>query len=135
MEREGGASMHDVVVIGAGMAGGTAGRDCTRAGFRVLLVEGQDAIGGRVFTNRERWIVGLREDRIFDLEHGTDWRLCAGYDALPRWIADGLDVRVGWTVADVRWGADGVTVTATDGEELRARSAVCTLPVGVLKCG
>ena len=234
--------MEDVVVIGAGMAGVTAGRDCARAGLDVVVVEAQDRIGGRMFTARdfcehpveqgaefvhtaeadtwpeirdagfetipcdpgsgfvlsiggrrspelfsdpslatlggllrdlESWsgpdctvaelvarrgiegvardfadqmltlhplgdadqlsVVGLRDDRVVDLERGCDWRLAAGYDALPRHLAADLDVRLGFAAAEVRWGPDRVTVRSEAGEEVSARAGVCTLPVGVLK--
>ena len=41
---------HDVVVIGAGMAGLTAARALAEAGLKVLVVEAQDRIGGRILT-------------------------------------------------------------------------------------
>ena len=44
---------HDVVVIGAGMAGLTAGRDLTRAGLDVLILEARDRVGGRIHTLHE----------------------------------------------------------------------------------
>jgi monoamine oxidase len=40
----------DCIVIGAGMAGITAARDLTAAGFRVLILEASGRIGGRVCT-------------------------------------------------------------------------------------
>jgi monoamine oxidase len=235
---------HGVVVIGAGMAGVTAARDCARAGLDVIVVEAADRVGGRMSTSRdfcdhpveqgaefihtadadtwpevraggfdtircepadgfllsvggvsgpdlfadpslqamgdimgdiESWegpditvaeflarrrlngvarfladqmltlhplgdawelgVVGLKDDRVFDLERGTDWRLATGYDALPQWIAAGLDVRLGWTVRTVRWRPDRVTVVSEAGEEVSASAAICTLPVGVLKSG
>jgi len=234
----------DVLVLGAGMAGVTAARECARAGLDVVVVEAQDRVGGRVHTARdfcdqpveqgaefihtaeadtwpevraagfetircnpadgylmsiggvrspelwsdpslsrlgdlltevEHWdgpdvtvaelmaakdlagvaramadqmltlhplgdadqlgLHGLRDDRVVDLERGCDWRVAAGYDALPREIADGLDVRLEWEVGEVRWSRDAVTVASTAGEELAGRAAVCTLPVGVLKSG
>ena len=234
----------DVLVIGAGMAGVTAARECAHAGLDVVVVEAQDRIGGRINTARdfcdhpveqgaefvhtaeadtwpevraagletircnpadgylmsiggarspelfsdpslarmgdlltevERWdgpditaaelvaskslegvarvmadqmltihplgdadqlgLHGLRDDRVVDLERGCDWRVAAGYDSLPRHIAEGLDVRLGWEATSVRWSADAVTVVSVAGEELAARAVVCTLPVGVLKAG
>src|ERR1700679_1989687 len=41
---------HDVVVIGAGMAGLTAARKLAEAGVEVLVIEAQDRIGGRILT-------------------------------------------------------------------------------------
>jgi monoamine oxidase len=78
---------------------------------------------------------GLRDDRVIDLERGTDWRLAAGYDALPAWIGEGVDVRFGRRVNELRWKTDEVTAVTEDGEAVVARTAVCTLPVGVLKAG
>jgi monoamine oxidase len=40
----------DVVVVGAGMAGLTAARALGEAGLKVLVVEAQDRIGGRIWT-------------------------------------------------------------------------------------
>src|SRR5258707_8000610 len=41
---------HDVVVVGAGMAGLTAARALAEAGLKVLVVEAEDRIGGRIWT-------------------------------------------------------------------------------------
>src|SRR5580692_7972523 len=41
---------HDVVVVGVGMAGLTAARALAEAGLKVLVVEAQDRIGGRILT-------------------------------------------------------------------------------------
>ncbi|WP_158945740.1 NAD(P)/FAD-dependent oxidoreductase [Granulicella sp. S190] len=42
--------MNDVVVVGAGMAGLTAARALAEAGMKVLVVEAQERIGGRILT-------------------------------------------------------------------------------------
>jgi monoamine oxidase len=76
---------------------------------------------------------GLHDDRIVDLERGTDWRLAAGSDALPAWIASDVDVRTGERVSEIAWSTDGVRVRTETGARFAARSAVCTVPVGVLK--
>lgn len=44
---------HDVVVIGAGMAGVTAGRALARGGLDVVVVEATGRVGGRVHTIRD----------------------------------------------------------------------------------
>ena len=41
---------HDVVVIGAGLAGLTAARELVRAGFDTVVLEGRDRVGGRTNT-------------------------------------------------------------------------------------
>jgi monoamine oxidase len=46
-------NMSDVVVIGAGMAGLAAARVLAEAGLRVIVLEGQDRIGGRIRTVRD----------------------------------------------------------------------------------
>ncbi len=44
--------IHDVLIIGAGMAGLTAARTLADAGRRVLILEAQHRIGGRILTQR-----------------------------------------------------------------------------------
>ncbi len=43
---------YDVIVIGAGFAGAAAARECATRGFRTLVLEGRDRIGGRTWTSR-----------------------------------------------------------------------------------
>ena len=40
-----------VIVVGAGMAGLAAAIDLKAAGFTVIVVEGRERVGGRVFTD------------------------------------------------------------------------------------
>lgn len=55
----------DVVIVGAGFAGLGAAADLRRDGFDVVVLEGRDRVGGRVFTDR-RW-----DDLPVDL--GASW--------------------------------------------------------------
>jgi monoamine oxidase len=43
-------NMYDIVVVGAGMAGLTAARALAERGRKVLVVEAQDRVGGRIWT-------------------------------------------------------------------------------------
>ncbi len=59
-----GAERHDVVVVGAGLAGLRCAREAARAGLDVLVVEAADAVGGRVRTDR---VDGFLLDRGFQV--------------------------------------------------------------------
>ena len=87
---------------------------------------------GRV---EEIGLLGLLDDGVHTLERGTNYRIDDGYDRLPQHLAAGLDVRLGFAIETVRWDAGGVAVVARDGRELSARTAISTLPVGVLGSG
>jgi monoamine oxidase len=63
----------------------------------------------------------------------TDFRLSDGYDALPRALAAGLDVRLATPVARVAVTAEGVRVTSRTGAVWRAPAAIVALPLGVLQ--
>lgn len=72
-----------------------------------------------------------------------DFRLADGYDALPRALASGLDVRLAQAAVRVVQARDGVEVTtrpagavaAGAAQRWRARAAVVALPLGVLQAG
>ncbi|WP_375481352.1 FAD-dependent oxidoreductase [uncultured Jatrophihabitans sp.] len=55
---------HDVVVVGAGLAGLICARDLHRAGLDVVVLEDGDEVGGRIRTDR---VDGLLLDRGFQL--------------------------------------------------------------------
>lgn len=54
----------DVVIVGAGYAGLSAALELTRAGHDVLVLEGSDRVGGRVWSREED---GVR------IDHGGQW--------------------------------------------------------------
>jgi monoamine oxidase len=78
----------------------------------------------------------LAGDRVKDQEMSTEeFHVSAGFDALAEALARSVDVQFGFRVERVAWGPAGVTLTASDGRTLSARTAVCTVSVGVLKSG
>ncbi|MET2012387.1 NAD(P)/FAD-dependent oxidoreductase [Microbacterium chocolatum] len=73
---------------------------------------------------------GLDDDAI----DGDEVVFPEGYDVLAERLSLGVDVRLGQIVREVHWHTDGVTVI-TDADQWHARSAVVTVPVGVLAEG
>lgn len=55
---------HDVIIIGAGLAGLAAARTCVRAGIAPLVLESTGAVGGRVATDQ---VEGFLLDRGFQV--------------------------------------------------------------------
>ncbi len=57
-------SRHEVVIVGAGLAGLTCAVELTRRGLDVAVLEASDAVGGRIRTDR---VDGMLLDRGFQL--------------------------------------------------------------------
>ncbi len=75
---------HDVIVVGAGMAGLACARSLQDAGLDVMVLESSDGPGGRVRTDL---VDGFRLDRGFQI-------LLTAYPELTRWFdLDSLDLR------------------------------------------
>ncbi len=93
---------HEVVVVGAGLAGLVCARELARAGRDVVVLEASDAVGGRIRTDR---VDGFLVDRGFQV-------LNTGYPAL-RWALDldALDLCRLDDAVDVRRGGELHTVT------------------------
>jgi monoamine oxidase len=80
-------------------------------------------------------IHGLVADGVLDIENGLNHRVLDGYDLLPRQVASGLDIRLERRVARISWGPEGVEVTTQGGETFTGRTAISSLPHGVLASG
>ena len=66
---------------------------------------------------------------------GDDLLVVGGYGRLVEDLLDGIPIELGWPVAEIAHGPDGVVVTARDGRAVVADRVVATLPLGVLKAG
>ncbi|MEY2627988.1 MAG: hypothetical protein RJB08_1747, partial [Actinomycetota bacterium] len=58
------ATDHDVIIVGAGLAGLSCARHLQRAGRKVVVLEASDGVGGRVRTDI---VDGFRLDRGFQV--------------------------------------------------------------------
>jgi monoamine oxidase len=65
---------------------------------------------------------------------GGEYVVLDGYDAVPRRLATGLDVRLGEPVSAVDWAHGGVEVR-TPGGTIAARAAVVTIPPSAVAAG
>jgi len=84
------------------------------------------------FLDATATLEGLRAK---DVDGEEDHRILEGYSAIVEALGVGLDIHTHSVVARVQWGEGGVVVTTRDGHVYRGRSAVVTLPVGVLQAG
>ena len=66
----------DVIVVGAGVAGLTAARQVQRDGLKVCVLESENKIGGRVWTDKQN---GFLIDRGFQV-------LLTAYPEPQRWL-------------------------------------------------
>ncbi|GMH35947.1 hypothetical protein BSKO_03815 [Bryopsis sp. KO-2023] len=64
---------------------------------------------------------------------GGDMRMIGGYQNISKMLADGLDIRFNCVVSKVKWGADGVEVTCTDGQKFEGDCVIISVSLGVLK--
>lgn len=67
-------SHHEIIVIGAGLAGVVAARDLSRAGHEVIVVEARDRVGGRTWSvpfNAAGCVVDLGAEWVAPEHHTT----------------------------------------------------------------
>ncbi|MEM8789939.1 MAG: FAD-dependent oxidoreductase [Pseudomonadota bacterium] len=142
---------HDIVVIGAGMAGLACAAACAAAGRSVLVLDKGRGLGGRLATrrgDRARFDHGAQyatakgqafaayldharasgHVQVWQLERDRPvWVGVPGMSGLVRPLAQGLEVRCGVTVTGLR-DAGGVLALETAAGALTARQIVCAIP-------
>ncbi|XP_050676916.1 uncharacterized protein LOC126973618 [Leptidea sinapis] len=117
---------YDTIVVGMGSAGTTAASTLARAGRRVLALEAQDRIGGRVKT------IPFGDGTV---EEGAEWYgLYNTYNNGPG--LPNLDIKLNTEVTQIKWPRDAsgnVEVVCKDGSTYTASNVIVTVSLGVLK--
>lgn len=70
-----------------------------------------------------------------ELDGEGDYRILEGYDAIVEALGVGVEFETGRVIERVAWDANGVHVVTAAGEAFRAKTAIVTLPLGVLQSG
>lgn len=82
-----------------------------------------------------RWVSAAGGHWELMHEASATYRVDGGMSAWTELIAQSVpgEIRLGSTVVAVRQDGDGVLVSTADGEQIRARALVCTLPVNAIE--
>lgn len=114
--------MHDVVIVGGGLAGLTAARVLQKAGADCVVLEASDGVGGRVRTDHAE---GFALDRGFQV-------LLTAYPAARKWL-DYEALKLGEFAAGARVATpDGEGMLADPWREPGALFGTLRAPVGTL---
>tara|TARA_B100001109_G_scaffold253422_1_gene251148 strand:+ start:50 stop:1195 length:1146 start_codon:yes stop_codon:yes gene_type:complete len=141
----------DVVIVGAGAAGGAAAAHLSRSGHDVVLLE-RDAeprikpCGGGMAASVQKWFPFSLEPAVEQVVRQVDFSWCLGDPVVaelpgeaPFWIVRrerldqlltdqakqaGAECCAGVTVTDIGRDSDHWSVTAADGQRWRTRSVV-----------
>lgn len=62
-----------------------------------------------------------------------NFHIQAGYDALPKLLAEGLEIRCNAAVSQIDWDNRAVRLSLPEGEVIQARQVIITVPLGVLQ--
>ncbi len=136
------------MIVGAGVAGLLAARSLRDAGVSVTVLDKGRAPGGRLATRRHgdarhdhgaqfltardprftRHVDTWADAGVLRPWFGEAWCAPGGMSALPRHLAQGLDVRTGVTVRAVRERPGAWAVELAEGEALGADAVILTAP-------
>ena len=140
------------VIIGAGMAGLTAGGVLRQSGWEVVLLDKGRVPGGRMATRRQgesrfdhgaqfftvrdsrfreavdRWGASGAVKPWFTEDEHTRYRGTDGMAGIMKAIAEPLDVRTATTVDRVQAGVKGWRIWTNAGEEFSASTLLLTAP-------
>ena len=148
----------DVLIIGAGMAGLTAASALKESGLRAVILDKGRGVGGRIASRRiggatfdhgaqfitthtarfaeavEGWSrEGILEEWCRGFTPPADghprWRAKPAMTAVPKLLAQGLDIRLEKKVTALREAGDGWRVETATGEVFAARTVLLTAPV------
>ena len=148
----------EILILGAGMAGLSAATELQRAARRVLVLDKGRSVGGRMATRRIgeavfdhgaqfmtarsarfRAMLGGMVENGAVVEWGrgfadqTDghprWRGNPGMTAVPKLLAQGVDVRLDKQIVSLSEMASGWLARAKDGETFTAGALLLTAPV------
>lgn len=147
--------MASCIIIGAGMAGLTAARELTQNGWDVTVLDKGRGVGGRMATRR---LLATRADhgaqyfsvRTPDFQQHVqqlqavgvvkEWNLqeadfqhpryigSGGMSAVPKYMADGLNIKTGERVILVEGTEKGCRVKTDSGHQFEADNLIITIP-------
>ena len=151
-------SIADVLIVGAGMSGMAAASKLVRSGRKVLVVDKGRSIGGRMATRRVgeavfdhgAQFITARSSRFLDhlqrwSEQGVVKEWCRGFSdgakgnrrwrgnpsmpAVPRHLAQGVDVLLECSITSIARDGDCWTATLQQGGSITSRAVLLTAPV------
>lgn len=113
-----------------------------------VLLCGQTSLDDPALLFASRWLANIEaadpeilsapavsHERATSTNGERNFHILDGYDRMVTALADGLTIRLGAAVEQIAWGEAGVTLRLESGEELRARRAIITVPLGLLQAG
>ena len=62
--------MYDYLIVGSGLFGSTCAYELNKKGYKCLVIEKRNHIGGNIYTENKLWYVDY-SDGFFYIQHGT----------------------------------------------------------------